>query len=206
MISNINYITIQGWMISELSLKGNELLVYALIYGFSQDGNTKFEGSLSYIAEWLSASKQTAINVLKSLEEKNLIKKEQVVINNITFNRFSVVKNFDGGSQKIRQGVVKKFDPININNNNNINIKEKERYKEKEKFEKPEEWEVEQTYFAELDGKPSEEECVIFAKQFISFYESKGWKVGNNPMKNWRACVRTWILKEKRKLLTSNKK
>ena len=27
---------------------------------------------------------------------------------------------------------------------------------------------------------------------FVDFYASKGWKVGNQPMKDWRACVRTW--------------
>ena len=27
---------------------------------------------------------------------------------------------------------------------------------------------------------------------FIDFYESNGWKVGKNPMKDWKACVRTW--------------
>ena len=27
---------------------------------------------------------------------------------------------------------------------------------------------------------------------FIDFYESKGWKVGKNPMKDWKAAVRTW--------------
>lgn len=27
---------------------------------------------------------------------------------------------------------------------------------------------------------------------FIDFYESNGWKVGKNPMKDWRAAVRTW--------------
>ena len=27
---------------------------------------------------------------------------------------------------------------------------------------------------------------------FINFYESKGWFVGKNKMKDWRACVRTW--------------
>lgn len=32
----------------------------------------------------------------------------------------------------------------------------------------------------------------IDAQQFFDFYESKGWKVGNQPMKDWRACVRTW--------------
>ena len=28
---------------------------------------------------------------------------------------------------------------------------------------------------------------------FIDFYQSKGWKVGNNPMKDWKAAVRTWV-------------
>ena len=31
---------------------------------------------------------------------------------------------------------------------------------------------------------------------FFNFYESNGWKVGKNPMKNWRAAIRTWNSKE----------
>jgi hypothetical protein len=34
---------------------------------------------------------------------------------------------------------------------------------------------------------------------FISFYESKGWMVGKNKMKDWKASVRTWEQKEKQK-------
>lgn len=29
-------------------------------------------------------------------------------------------------------------------------------------------------------------------QSFIDFYTSKGWKVGNQPMRDWKACVRTW--------------
>ena len=32
----------------------------------------------------------------------------------------------------------------------------------------------------------------IDAEAFCDFYESKGWKVGNTPMKDWQASVRTW--------------
>ena len=32
----------------------------------------------------------------------------------------------------------------------------------------------------------------VDAERFIDFYESKGWYVGKNPMKNWKAAVRTW--------------
>ena len=29
-------------------------------------------------------------------------------------------------------------------------------------------------------------------ERFIDFYSSKGWMVGKNPMKDWKAAVRTW--------------
>jgi hypothetical protein len=32
----------------------------------------------------------------------------------------------------------------------------------------------------------------IDAQTFIDFYASKGWKIGNQPMKDWKAAVRTW--------------
>lgn len=32
----------------------------------------------------------------------------------------------------------------------------------------------------------------IDGSEFCDFYTSKGWKVGKNPMKDWRAAVRTW--------------
>ena len=31
------------------------------------------------------------------------------------------------------------------------------------------------------------------AQKFIDYYDSNGWKVGRNPMKDWRATVRTWV-------------
>lgn len=49
--------------------------------------------------------------------------------------------------------------------------------------------------------KPSVEEITSYCnernngidpQQFFDFYESKGWKVGNQSMKDWRAAVRTW--------------
>lgn len=32
----------------------------------------------------------------------------------------------------------------------------------------------------------------VSAQRFIDFYEAKGWKIGKNSMKDWRAAVRTW--------------
>lgn len=54
--------------------------------------------------------------------------------------------------------------------------------------------------------KPTVEEVQAYCAQrknginpqhFVDYYESNGWKVGRNPMKDWKAAVRTWECKEK---------
>ena len=39
----------------------------------------------------------------------------------------------------------------------------------------------------------------VDAISFVNFYESKGWMVGKNKMKDWRAAVRTWEMRENNK-------
>lgn len=38
----------------------------------------------------------------------------------------------------------------------------------------------------------SEKGYTVDAQRFIDFYEAKGWMIGKNKMKDWRAAVRTW--------------
>ena len=68
-----NFVVIQGWMCNELDLKGNELLVFALIHGFSQDGESLFRGSREYIADTFNISKPTVDKTLSSLVSKNYL-------------------------------------------------------------------------------------------------------------------------------------
>lgn len=86
-----NYITIQGWMVSDLHLKGNALLVYAIIYGFSQDGTGEFCGSLNYLSEWMNVTKQTVMNTLGDLVERGLLKKNKQTINGVQIVRYTAV-------------------------------------------------------------------------------------------------------------------
>ena len=37
----------------------------------------------------------------------------------------------------------------------------------------------------------------ISGQQFCDFYSSKGWKIGKEPMKDWKAAVRTWEMRRK---------
>lgn len=72
-----------------------------------------------------------------------------------------------------------------------LDIREKEKIDKKEKLT--------------LFHPPSIEEVASYCKergnrvdpqQFIDFYTTKGWMVGKNKMKDWKACVRTWERRE----------
>lgn len=54
----------------------------------------------------------------------------------------------------------------------------------RKRFEKPTLSEIKQ-YCIERGNK-------VDAQHFYDYYESNGWKVGKNSMKNWQAAVRTW--------------
>ena len=131
------YIVIQDWMISDLQLKGNELLTYALIYGFSQDGESEFKGSLKYISKFLGVSKSTAQRNLENLANRGVIEKKVEEISGVKFNRYiarekaepPIVKTSTGCSQNGYGGVVKmgtnNTNIYNTNNNASNNTKDK---------------------------------------------------------------------------------
>ena len=100
-----NYISISGWMVTRLGLKGNELLVYAIIYGFSQDDETRFTGSLQYLADWTNSTKQSCIKCLKSLAEKGYITKYEKVVNGVKFCEYQAVKLKSMVLNKVEHGI-----------------------------------------------------------------------------------------------------
>ena len=106
-----NYYQVSGWMLNRLHLKGTELQIYAIIYGFSQDGESKFTGSLQYLCDFTLSSKPTVIKALKGLADKGYIIKAEKVVNGIKFNEYSadllVVKNLNSGSKETLPEVVK---------------------------------------------------------------------------------------------------
>ncbi len=97
-----NFITIQGFMLTELGLKGNELIIYAIIYGFSQSGEGQnYTGSLQYLADWTNSTKRSVINNLNSLVEKGYITKQYTVKNGVKYCEYAAY--FTGG-ENISQG------------------------------------------------------------------------------------------------------
>ena len=120
------------------------------------------------------------------------------------------VISFDGGSKwfikefvKFQQGV-NHIAELNSNSNPHKSIlRIVEQYKLLELEDNPIEVieEIKQAKKSSRFKKPTLDElehyCIerqnkVDIQKFFNFYESNGWKVGKNPMKDWRASVRTW--------------
>jgi hypothetical protein len=50
----------------------------------------------------------------------------------------------------------------------------------------------------EVSAYCSERNNSIDPEAFVAFYTSKGWKVGKNPMKDWKSAVITWEKRQKK--------
>lgn len=136
-IKDENYYQIQGWMINRLGLKGVPLSVYSIIYGFSQDGENEYTGSLQYLCDFCGGvSKPTIINALKSLVEAGYLIRREEIINGVQFNRYKanlpLLKNLYYPDKETLPEGVKKFDeggkktlPNNEVNNKSFDNKKK---------------------------------------------------------------------------------
>lgn len=92
MIQNDNFVLIQGWMVTELGLKGNDLMIYAIIHGFSHAEDTYFTGSLQYLADWLNVERRNVTRNLKRLVDQGLLIKEEQYINGVKFCKYKAIR------------------------------------------------------------------------------------------------------------------
>lgn len=133
---------------------------------------------------------------------------------------FLLIKpNLDSSRRKAKSGKdggSKKASGKQNGSKQEANCKQEERESEKEK-EKEKEGEIENECYppTPLSGgtkakrfiPPTGDEVAAYCQErgngldpetFVDFYASKGWMVGKNPMKDWKAAVRTWERSEGR--------
>ena len=115
------YITITDEM-QALGLKGNELLVYAIIAGYSANGQGCYFGGVAYLCQLLNVSPRTVRYTLAALEERGLIRREEIRMRGVhSVSYFATdleVQNLHVRSAKI---ATLNNHSLNENNNNNIN-------------------------------------------------------------------------------------
>ena len=176
------FITIPDWMY-DLDLDVYETIILATIFGFSQDGDSRFSGSQNYLARKAKCSRRKVVNCLENLLSKGFIEKFDVNVRGIHLCEYTFKASaFDAqGVHQVHRGC-----ECGAHNNidDNIDINNTLSNKGKAKFQKPSLEEI-RLYCQERNNS-------VEPEKFFNFYESKGWVVGKSPMKDWKAAVRTW--------------
>ena len=134
----------------------------------------------------------------------SLLESDSMIIKNSNRKRTTItIVNYDKYQlQQTTDGLITDYERTDngllsdttnkYNNINNINKKERAA-----KFTPPTLEEV-RAYCQERNNK-------VIPESFISFYECKGWMVGKNKMKDWKACVRTWEQRDNQKTVANTK-
>lgn len=168
------------------SFEGKEADVFAVINGFSQEGQGCFYGSLSLLSQFCGIrSKTTTQRILKSLVAKGAIVKTDELHNGVKFCTYKVNRNWYGISKNGMGGVSE----IDTNKKEDININSLSIKEGSSRFQKP--------TIEEIRQYCQESRLDVDAEQFFLFYESKGWVIGKSPMKSWKAAVCTWSRRQK---------
>ena len=92
-VKDDNFFLVSGWMLNRLNLKGITLQVFSIIYGFSQDGESWFSGSLRYLMDFTNASRRTIISTLKDLTENGYLVKREHLENGVKFCAYRAVRH-----------------------------------------------------------------------------------------------------------------
>ena len=228
MIKQKSHIVIDAYML-QLGLKGNELLIYALIAGFCQDGVSECWTSQETMAEWCGGISTRAVrDILQNLITKKLITKKECLNKNVKYSYkvveivpelssneqevFSTQQELSSGGDRNFFPVVQelssgnnKIDNIYDNKIDNITIKEKKEIKEKKKdLPETKERVFKKPSVEEISSYCQERNNNINPEQFYDYYEANGWKINRNPMKDWKATVRNWERNEFNRKSTDN--
>lgn len=133
------FITILPFMTDELCLNGNELIVYAFLYGFSQEGKGEYFGGLQYLMKRCGITrKATAIDIIaKMTDEELIIKTSKGVgkINTYRINNKAIRKRSGTKSVPVRKSYQSGTEIVPVTGTETVPIKEnniKETYREKE--------------------------------------------------------------------------
>ena len=188
------YIVITEEMREALGLAGNDLMVYAIIHGYSQKEEGCYFGSAASLGDRCGIHRDTVLRILKRLTEAGYIKKTEIYRNGVRYCAYMTCDELSESTTKSRRG----YDEMSPNNKednkdasintcslSNAHAKESK----KSSFVKPTLDEVKAYCDERLNN--------IDPQQFIDFYESNGWRVGSNPMKDWKAAIRTWEARRK---------
>ena len=184
-----------------LGLKGNELLVFAILHGYSQKGDGCYYGGQALLAERAGVALRTLRDVLYSLKDKGLLEEFPVVRHGRSIPAYTVIcpaaksagqaaGNADGDRQNLPVAtgkICRKKDNIIIPTTN----------VDRGVYDNTHARVFAAPTIEQVRAYCAERRIYIDPVEFVEHYTSNGWMVGRVKMKDWRATVRTWERRRK---------
>ena len=184
------YAVLPAQVLLSKELTDKQKLLIALISNLSNERGYCF-ASNKYLGDCLDCSESTIKDHLKKLEDMKILGRIIKLKENGDFEYRSLVINIEiPRTEKTTTSAEKSAYPSArklAHNNiviNNKDIIDNKLYTDNKKFVKPTPKEV-NDYAKEIDFK-------LDGDYFCDWNEARGWLVSKNPMKDWKAAIRTW--------------
>jgi len=175
------YTTIIHPVRKDFKLSCNEYCVLDTIMRMQNNDTLWCYMSKETMGKDLDLSKQSVINIINSLIEKELVYKNPTTkhlrVTSVFMSYINDYKKFTDGKETLLERsknfteTGKKTLPNNNTNNKNTFIR---------------------PTAEQINEYSKEIGFTLDGSQFIDHYEARGWLIGKNPMKDWKAAVRTW--------------
>lgn len=180
------YAVIPSYVRYDSELKSSEKLLYGEITALC-DRNGYCWASNSYFAKLYEVSMETVSRWIANLKSKGYIEIKNMSFDGGLTTCRALTKKSIPLDKKVNTPLTKRSS-ISIQDNNTKEINNNKLLFTKKSFVKP--------TLGEIKDYCKDRKNSIDAETFYDYYESNGWKVGKNPMKDWKACVRVWEKKE----------
>lgn len=223
MIYNSDHFIVYGWMRTVLRLSGVDLLIYAIVYDKGHitakeaaDWIDTTERQANNVLDRLS--KARLIHKTKKGRANNYELGKEPTNAEINFGNIFPLREKEAKREDIKEDYPISYsllkengkdidytsdsndivkgdkDNIKVIKIKGIDDKNTAKDKQKDKINRFIPPTVE-----EVRAYCEERQNGIDSEQFVDFYSSKGWMIGKNKMKDWKAAVRTWENKRKEK-------
>ncbi len=186
-----------------LGLKGSDLIVFAIIHGFSQKNGGCYYGGNDMLAEMAGMTEKGVRQVLHRMLESGYLVREPIRKNGKDMYAYSTGEKYSGVAGEFRSGVRGKKVPrtgekYSPNNKDITETTSPKNNKTTTSFVVPSVNDVKQ--YAESIGHPE-----FDAVHFVNYYTATGWRLkGGQPIKNWNACVNDWIRRDEKRQQEGN--
>ena len=190
-------------MVTELGLRNNRLLLYALLYGFSQDKSGGYSGKQDYLMEWLGCSRTALYRSIQELKKQGILQElvaengQQILCTTrqpCSKMKHDVSKTNMPCSKMKHEDVSKTNTPCfknehpTIYNNTDNTIYNYSCSRGAETPTTP----TTPPKVEEVEAYCRERGNDIDARRFVDYYAVSGWKRGGKPIEDWRALIRLW--------------